>query len=246
MPDSPQTDARRPARDAVERAADHAAIDHLAGELLPALIAKLGATGLGELEVREGDWRVRLRRPAVDAVPTRSGPGRDKRSSDRDRSERGDRSDRGDRTERGERNADRAARATQHATHDPDVTGTGGGASRSVATSPAVGVFQPRADLATGSRVRSGDRLGAVDMLGIAQEVVAPIDGVVGASLVEPGEAVEYGQELIRIEFGGTPGAAQAGATATATPTAIATDPTVTATATPLAGSPDGTNGAGS
>ena len=32
--------------------------------LLPALIAKLGATGLGELEVREGEWRVRLRRPS--------------------------------------------------------------------------------------------------------------------------------------------------------------------------------------
>jgi pyruvate/2-oxoglutarate dehydrogenase complex dihydrolipoamide acyltransferase (E2) component len=38
-------------------------------------------------------------------------------------------------------------------------------------------------------------------MLGIPQEVVAPADGVVGASLVEPGDAVEYGQELIVIEF---------------------------------------------
>ena len=46
-----------------ERSADHAAIDRLTDELLPALIAKLGATGLGELEVREGGWRVRLRRP---------------------------------------------------------------------------------------------------------------------------------------------------------------------------------------
>ena len=38
-------------------------------------------------------------------------------------------------------------------------------------------------------------------MLGIPQEVVAPSDGVVGASLVEPGDAVEYGQDLIVIEF---------------------------------------------
>ena len=38
-------------------------------------------------------------------------------------------------------------------------------------------------------------------MLGVPQEVVAPADGVVGASLVEPGEAVEYGQELIVIEL---------------------------------------------
>ena len=55
-------------------AADHAAIDRLASELLPALIAKLGATGLGELEVRQDGWRVRLRRPA-------DGVARERRSS---------------------------------------------------------------------------------------------------------------------------------------------------------------------
>jgi biotin carboxyl carrier protein len=38
-------------------------------------------------------------------------------------------------------------------------------------------------------------------MLGIAQEVVSPVDGVVGASLVEAGDAVEYGQELVAIEL---------------------------------------------
>ena len=39
-------------------------------------------------------------------------------------------------------------------------------------------------------------------MLGVAQEVVAPVDGIVGASLVEAGDAVEYGQGLLVIEFG--------------------------------------------
>ena len=52
-----------------------------------------------------------------------------------------------------------------------------------------------------GTFVLTNDRLGSVDMLGIPQEVVAPSDGVVGASLVEPGDAVEYGQDLILIEF---------------------------------------------
>jgi biotin carboxyl carrier protein len=33
-----------------------------------------------------------------------------------------------------------------------------------------------------------------VDMLGVAQEVVRPMDGVVGTSLVEAGDAVEYGR----------------------------------------------------
>jgi pyruvate/2-oxoglutarate dehydrogenase complex dihydrolipoamide acyltransferase (E2) component len=49
--------------------------------------------------------------------------------------------------------------------------------------------------------VRAGDRVGAVDMLGVAQEVVAPVDGILGSSLVESGDAVEYGQEILVIEF---------------------------------------------
>jgi biotin carboxyl carrier protein len=70
-----------------------------------------------------------------------------------------------------------------------------------VAISPAVGVFQPRKDLVTGMRVRAGDRLGTVDVLGVREDVVAPVDGMIGSSLAEAGEAVEYGQELIRIEL---------------------------------------------
>jgi biotin carboxyl carrier protein len=165
-------------RDPAERAADHAAIDRLTDELLPALIAKLGATGLGELEVREGAWRVRLRRPGGPAT-------RDRRASDR----AADRS-----SDRAHASSSRPVHSTSHTSIRSD--------SRSVATSPAVGIFQPRKDLTAGARVRAGDRLGAVDMLGVAQEVVAPMDGVVGTSLVEAGEAVEYGQDLITIEFG--------------------------------------------
>ena len=45
-------------------------------------------------------------------------------------------------------------------------------------------------------------------MLGIAQEVVAPVDGLIGASLVEAGQAVEYGQELVVIELAGEGSAA--------------------------------------
>jgi len=191
VPDPLPPDARRAARDDAERSADHAAIDRLTGELLPALIIKLGATGLGELEVREGDWRVRLRRP----VGATSGGGRDRRAGDRGA---GDRSSSERSSERGPERPPRA----QHLHPHPEPPATARIDPRSVATSPAVGIFQPRKDLTVGSRVRAGDRLGAVDMLGVAQEVVAPVDGVVGASLVEPGDAVEYGQELIDIEFG--------------------------------------------
>jgi biotin carboxyl carrier protein len=185
-PDARRPDAHRQDRDDRGRAADHAAIDRLTGELLPALIAKLGATGLGELEVREGTWRVRLRRPATAA----SSGTRDRRAGDRPAPERS-----------AERGPERPPRATHLHPH-PELPASARTDTRGVATSPAVGVFQPRKDLAVGSRVRAGDPLGAVDMLGVAQEVIAPIDGIVGEALVEPGDAVEYGQELLVIEFG--------------------------------------------
>jgi biotin carboxyl carrier protein len=194
VPDSHPTDARLPARSAAERSADHAAIDHLADELLPALIAKLGATGLGELEVREGPWRVRLRRPASGG-PASGGGGTAQRDRRRERGERGERGD-GSHGSPAERAAERASRS-HHALEGTSARTE----SRSVATSPAVGIYRPRTDLAAGTKIRAGDRLGAVDMLGVAQEVVAPVDGILGASLAESGDAVEYGQELLVIEF---------------------------------------------
>jgi biotin carboxyl carrier protein len=217
-------------RSAKERAADHAAIDRLAEELLPALVAKLSATGLGEIEVGEGSWTVRVRRP----VDGSAGHGR--RVSDRPSRSQPGHAGHGHAPGgfEGHRSARDAKPATAHSTNG-STPGTGetatpttaapspaGGAARSidesadrfraVATSPAVGVFQPRPEAKAGTRVRSGDRLGAVDMLGIPQEVVAPADGIVGASLVEAGETVEYGQELVIIELAGRP--AEAGRTA--------------------------------
>ena len=202
-------------RDAAERLADHASIDRLAGDLLPALIAKLGASGLGEIEVREDDWKVRLRRPAVEGGPGPGGPGFGRRATDRPGRSAG--ATRGTPAESGHpaltpvgpgRLGDAATAdaanghghgrsATDHASgHDP---------FRAAATSPAVGYYQPRAGIGPGSRVRAGDPIGVVDVLGISQEVIAPADGIVGASLVEPGEAVEYGQELSWVELLSTP-----------------------------------------
>ena len=97
--------------------------------------------------------------------------------------------------------------AIPRATGTPAATACVHDDGRIAATSPAVGIFHPRPEARAGTKVRAGDRLGSVDMLGIPQEVVAPADGVVGASLIEPGDAVEYGQELILLEFAsaGTP-----------------------------------------
>ncbi len=197
-----------------ERASDHAGIDHLADELLPALVAKLSGTGLGEIEVREGDWKVRVRRPAGD------GPAPARRAAERPSRAQPGHAGHGHPPAgfEGHRSAREGRGPVVYSTNGsspPGLAPVGPGADaatesapraeprpgQAVATSPAVGVYQPRAEARLGTRVRSGDRLGAVDMLGIAQEVVAPADGLVGASLVEPGEAVEYGQELVLIEL---------------------------------------------
>ncbi|HEY4633547.1 MAG TPA: HlyD family efflux transporter periplasmic adaptor subunit, partial [Candidatus Limnocylindrales bacterium] len=76
-----------------------------------------------------------------------------------------------------------------------------------IATSPAVGYFSPRDGIGPGVAVTVGERLGAVDMLGVSHEVAAPIDGIVFEVLVEPGQAVEYGQGLVTVE---RPGASPA------------------------------------
>jgi len=156
---------------------------------LPALIAKLGASGLAELEVREGDWKVRLRRPADgSAGTTRTATGRASRSAQ-------PHADHGH-TDPGHADRSRTEPVSSEAATDP---------YRTAATSPAVGVFHPRAEITSGSRVRAGDRIGSVDVLGIPQEVVAPVNGIVGATMVESGDAVEYGQELVWIELIATP-----------------------------------------
>lgn len=229
---SPSTDAAgrpaeapnagRPAepRTAAERSTDHAAIERLAEDLVPALIAKLSASGLAEIEVGESSWTIRVRQPAEASA------GHGQRASDRaSRSLPGHAGHghpaagfEGHRSSRDGRPLGSASAIATGSSNGSrpgatDGASAGGAGHRSgepgadphrvVATSPAVGVFQPKAELKPGSRVREGDRLGAVDMLGIPQEVLAPADGILGASLVEAGQAVEYGQQLIVIELAG-------------------------------------------
>ncbi len=208
MADERRRRERRTASQAEDaRLADHAAIDRLTEELLPALVAKLGASGLGEIEIREGSWKVRLRRPAGSADGILHG----RRSTDRP-----------SRPQPGHAGHGHAPAAVE--SHRPAalrdgvaLTAIGPGRSasepsrdpnRAVATSPAVGIFQPRPEMRPGTRVRAGDRLGFVDVLGVRQEVVSPVDGRVGATVVESGEAVEYGQELVRLELASAPAAA--------------------------------------
>jgi biotin carboxyl carrier protein len=191
--------------DAADRDADHAGIARLTDELLPALIAKLGTTHLGELEVREGDWHVRLRRPYGTAPgegrratdkPARSQPGHEGHGHARAAVE-------GHRPARsgGASGVTAGTGAASASTNGTGADGAPADRSRSVATSPAVGIFQPGSRAASGTRVRAGDSLGTVNVLGVPQDVLSPVDGIVGSTLVEAGMAVEYGQDLIRIEL---------------------------------------------
>jgi biotin carboxyl carrier protein len=197
---------RRPAGDDAGRRSDHEAIARLADDLLPALIAKLSTTQLGELEVREGEWHVRLRRPygvgpgegrRVTDKPSRSQPGHEGHGHGRAAVEK--RPSTG--SPSGITAGSGAASAATNGSSPHPTSRDGGDSSRSIAQSPAVGYFQPGPKAASGTRVRAGDSLGTVDVLGVRQDVTSPADGIVGQTLVEAGTAVEYGQELIRLEL---------------------------------------------
>jgi acetyl-CoA carboxylase biotin carboxyl carrier protein len=172
-------------RSAAQRQVDHAGLARLSETLVPALVSKLNASGLGELEVREGEWRIRLRRPAGSVAGGR----------------------RAERPRLGVHApglvpAQAAGATTTLAVPagipagipaDPDAS-----PRREAATSPAVGIF--RTGSGVGTRVRAGDRIAIVDLLGIPQDVVAPIDGIVVEVLAQGGDAVEYGEEVAVVE----------------------------------------------
>ena len=170
MPDPQQPADRTPA----QRQADHASLARLSETLVPALVAKLTGTGLGEVEVREGDWRIRVRRPlgATSTAPAR-------------RSER-------------PRLGGQAAPHAEPRTAKSSATAAPVDPDRAIATSPAVGVFRP--GVAIGTAVHVGDRIAIVDLLGIPQDVTSPIDGTLVELFVQTGEAVEYGEEIGAIE----------------------------------------------
>jgi biotin carboxyl carrier protein len=189
MPDHPKaaTHALPPGDDPARAGRDHRAISQLADDLLPALIAKLASSGLGEIEVRESGWRARLRKPAVSEAARRSAArGAGEAHSGSGHAGSGHSAGRA-------QSAGRPARSGETG-QEPEVVPIS-------ATSPAVGIYHPRRDLSEGMRVRTGEKIGTVDVLGVNQDVLVPVDGVIGASLAEAGEAVEYGQDLVRIEL---------------------------------------------
>jgi biotin carboxyl carrier protein len=171
-----------PATDGAEPANGRATIAHLADELLPLLIARLGASGLGELEVRQDGWRVRLRRSMQSPGDTPAQPAAHVPA-------------RGHSAPRSQ-----PSRADGPAADGPIDVAARRERGRVAITSPGVGYYQPSDGLVVGMSVRGGDLLGHVDVLGVRQQVVAPEDGIMATLVAEVGEAVEYGQTLARLE----------------------------------------------
>src|SRR5207245_1908088 len=142
--------------------------------LIQALTERLTRHGLGEIEVRRGELRVRVVAPARGGAATDGVAGRAPAPSPATPS-RGAPPGGGD----------------HHPHPGPDPGGV---------TSPAVGYFSYAQGLGPGLAVEKGDQLGYVDVLGVRHDVRAPRSGVVRNLVTEAGEAVEYGQLLIELE----------------------------------------------
>jgi glutaconyl-CoA decarboxylase len=188
-------------RSVAQRQADHAGLARLSESLVPALVGKLNAGGLGELEVREGDWHIRLRRGT--AAPRRH-------ERPRHASTTMAPVPASSVAVPPPTPAAAAALANPAPSANPAPADTGTAEPRQeAAVAPAVGIFKPGS--AVGSRVRAGDRVAVVDLLGIPQDVVAPIDGTVVEIYPQAGDGVEYGEELVLIESAPQPGPSAAG-----------------------------------
>jgi acetyl-CoA carboxylase biotin carboxyl carrier protein len=150
------------------------AVDGAASGLIPELTARLARHGLGEIEVRSGELRVRVvahGAPVATSSAVRHEVAEAKPSS--------------------RKSAPSAWPTPTHSgpAHDPQGV-----------TSPGVGYFAYADGLGPGITVEKGDPLGYVDVLGVRHDVRAPRSGVVRNLVTEAGEAVEYGQVLIELE----------------------------------------------
>jgi acetyl-CoA carboxylase biotin carboxyl carrier protein len=157
---------------------DHAldAIERAAADLLPQLTERLGRHGLGEIEVVQGDLRIRVR---AGAAPSGGEAPFDAPAGSAGAVERPD---------------------------SPSLgAGVDDAPPPSVAvTSPAVGFFVYGDGLGPGQDVGKGDSLGHVEVLGVRHEVRSPRGGTVRNLVAESGEAVEYGQTVVEIQAGET------------------------------------------
>ncbi len=142
--------------------------------LVPPLTERLKRHGLGEIEVRRGDLRVRVAAPGQ--APAAPGPGGSTAPGAVD------------------------VTVSRGGVGVTATSPTSGAAALEPITSPAVGYFVYADGLGPGLAVTAGVEIGFVEMLGIRHEVRASADGVVRHLVAESGEPVEYGQVLVEVD----------------------------------------------
>jgi acetyl-CoA carboxylase biotin carboxyl carrier protein len=146
---------------------------------LKSLIELFESSGIGELEIAEGEERVRITRaPAPGAQPTvvQTPP-----------------------------HSSAALAATMVQAPEPGSAGAAAEAEGHVVKSPMVGTFYragapgSKAFVEVGDSVKPGDPLCIIEAMKLMNEIEADQAGIVKAILVENGQAVEYGQPLVVI-----------------------------------------------
>ncbi len=147
-----------------------AGVEAAVRDLLPDLTERLERHGLGEIEVRHGDLRLRVTSSSL--PPPAAAPAAAAHPAQVSASGSG-------------------AGAPGADPLPPSTHGV---------VAPAVGYFVFGDGLGPGLPVEKGDALGYVDVLGVRHDVRAPRRGVVRNLVTETGEAVEYGQVLIELE----------------------------------------------
>ncbi len=145
-------------------------------EAVQRVIGLLGESDAGEIEVREGELRVRVRRSAIMAAPgaaaARAG-------------------------EEGAAAVEAAQGADMAAGAEPRLE---------YVTAGLVGLFHHGRSpddepmVSVGDEVTKGQVIGTIEALRKLTDVIAPVDGVIAQVLVDDGEPVQYGDRLFAIE----------------------------------------------
>jgi len=157
---------------------------------LKTLIDLVSESGISELEITEGEGRVRIvKAPATQTVALPAVVPAPIVAASMMAPETG-------------LSAAAGAQSAQSASADASASSTSG----HVVKSPMVGTFyrsaQPGSEAfaSVGSKVKQGDTLCIIEAMKLMNEIEADCDGTVKAVLVENGSPVEFGQPLFVIE----------------------------------------------
>jgi acetyl-CoA carboxylase biotin carboxyl carrier protein len=140
------------------------------------LVALMKASGLMELSVESGDFKISLRRSQHGEIPVLVEPALESAAAEKFQTIK-----------------ESPSRETTTTFTTPVI-------------SPLVGVFHNggmpdrRSLLREGDLVKEGQVIAAIEAMKVPNELRAPITGVIGRILVEDGAGVEYGQTLFLIE----------------------------------------------